>query len=201
MRNIGLCDLYIAPVTVNASTTYTAGTPVKLARAISAKISEKFNSENLYSDDSLEGIMTSFDSITIELEVDKLTQTARAALYGQLNQYGMLVGNTKDVAPDVAIGFRAKNNNGKYDFYWYYVGTVTSDHGSDEFNTSADKPKAGSGKVTITCRGREKDQNYKVQINETELVTANVKAQALLTPSAGAIPWFSAVQEPLTSNS
>ena len=40
-RTCGLKDFYIALVQSNTATAYEAGTPVKLARAIKAKIDEK----------------------------------------------------------------------------------------------------------------------------------------------------------------
>ena len=48
-RTCGLKDFYIALVQSNTATAYTAGTPVKLARAIKAKIDEKWTSEKIYS--------------------------------------------------------------------------------------------------------------------------------------------------------
>ena len=53
-RRVGLKDIYVALVTKNDATGYTAGIPTKLARAISAKVSDKFSSEKLYSDDAVE---------------------------------------------------------------------------------------------------------------------------------------------------
>lgn len=38
-------DIYVALVTQNDATAYAAGTPVKLARAISGKVSDKFSVE------------------------------------------------------------------------------------------------------------------------------------------------------------
>lgn len=55
-RTCGLKDFYIALVQSNTATAYTAGTPVKLARAIKAKIDEKWTSEKIYSDDNTEEV-------------------------------------------------------------------------------------------------------------------------------------------------
>ena len=46
-------DIYVAPVTQNDATAYAAGAPVKLARAISGKVSDKFSVEKIYSDDGV----------------------------------------------------------------------------------------------------------------------------------------------------
>ena len=56
-RTCGLKDFYIALVQSNTATAYTAGTPVKLARAIKAKIDEKWTSEKIYSDDNTEEVI------------------------------------------------------------------------------------------------------------------------------------------------
>jgi len=50
-RQIGLKDIHIAIVTSDDSTETVYATPVKLERAISAKISPKSNSDNIYSDE------------------------------------------------------------------------------------------------------------------------------------------------------
>ena len=64
-RTCGLKDFYIALVQSNTATAYTAGTPVKLARAIKAKIDEKWTSEKIYSDDNTEEVITSYEGYAI----------------------------------------------------------------------------------------------------------------------------------------
>lgn len=51
-RQIGLRDIHIAILTKDDNIGETYDTPVKLERAISAKISPKSNSDNIYSDDT-----------------------------------------------------------------------------------------------------------------------------------------------------
>ena len=62
-RYCGLRDVYVAKVTQNDTEGYTAETPVKMARAIKAKISDKFTSEKLYSDDGVEGMLQAYEGI------------------------------------------------------------------------------------------------------------------------------------------
>ena len=52
-RTMSFKDLYVALVTENTATGYTTGTPVKLARAIKGKVSDKFSTEKIYSDDTV----------------------------------------------------------------------------------------------------------------------------------------------------
>ena len=89
-RNIGLRDIYVAEVTEDTESKYTAGTPVKLARALSAKITDKFNSENIYSDDMLEDVIECYSETEVELKINTLSQEAYTKLYTTLNDNGFL---------------------------------------------------------------------------------------------------------------
>ena len=60
-RTCGCRDFYIAKLTQNDATGYVAGTPVKLARAIKAKVDEKWSSEKIYSDDGTEEVINSYE--------------------------------------------------------------------------------------------------------------------------------------------
>lgn len=188
-RNVGLRDLFTATITQNTKEEYSTGKPEMLARAVSAKIQEKFNSEPLYSDDSPEGTIRSFEGVSIELEVDKLLCEKIARIYGQTYKNGFLVGNTQDVNKDFALGFRSKiGDTNKYEFYWFYV--VGVDGGLEtELETLAEKPKGAKVKIKLIGRGREKDDNYKIVVNETELMEDQTDALTAIKN------WFSKVQE------
>ena len=93
-RTCGLKDFYIALVQSNTATAYTAGTPVKLARAIKAKIDEKWTSEKIYSDDNTEEVITSYEGTDVELEINALAPQDRVILFGQLYEKGFLRKNS-----------------------------------------------------------------------------------------------------------
>ena len=71
-RTCGCRDFYIAKLTQNDAKAYVAETPVKLARAIKAKVDEKWSSEKIYSDDGTEEVINSYEGTEIELEVNAL---------------------------------------------------------------------------------------------------------------------------------
>lgn len=121
-RYCGLRDVYVAKVTQNDTEGYTAGTPVKMARAIKAKISDKFTSEKLYSDDGVEGMLQAYEGTDVELEVNTLAAADRAAFFGQAYLNGFLLKSAEDEAPEVALGYRVRRLNGKFDFVWMYCG-------------------------------------------------------------------------------
>lgn len=72
-RRKALKDIYIAIVTKNDATGYTADTPVKLGRAISAKVTVKKSTETTRSDDSIEEIIENSEGTEIEFDVNKLS--------------------------------------------------------------------------------------------------------------------------------
>ena len=73
-RTCGCRDFYIAKLTQNDAKAYVAETPVKLARAIKAKVDEKWSSEKIYSDDGTEEVINSYEGTEIELEVNALAR-------------------------------------------------------------------------------------------------------------------------------
>ena len=114
-RVVGLKDICVAEVTTNDATTYAADTPTRLAKAITATIKETFEVEYLYSDDEVEDTTETFVKAEIELEVNRLTPGDYALLFDSLYKSGYLVKSESDRAKEVALGFRAKQNNGKYE--------------------------------------------------------------------------------------
>ena len=82
-RQIGLRDIHIAIVKTDDSTATTYDPPTILERAISAKLSPKSNSDNIYSDDTVEDIITAFEGVDVEIEVNQLTLIVEQNYKGQ----------------------------------------------------------------------------------------------------------------------
>lgn len=201
-RRCGLRDIYLAKVTKNETDGYTAGTPFKFARAIKAKVSDSYNSEKIYSDDGTEDIVNSYQGTTIELEVNTLAPQDRAALWDRLYAEGYLVEAAEDTPPELALGYRTRQLNGKYEFVWYYCGKF--DQGQDEeYNTIEDKKNAVTSTIKASFYERAKadvlpnqttgedEEKHLVRVRVDE---SNLAADA--TEAAAAIKdWFSEVQE------
>ena len=201
-RRCGLRDIYLAKVTKNATDGYTAGTPFKFARAIKAKITDNYNSEKIYSDDGTEDIVNTYQGTTIELEVNALAPQDRAALWNRLWAEGYLVEASEDNPVELALGFRTRQLNGKYEFVWYYCGKF--DQGQDEeYNTIEDKKNAVTSTIKASFYERAKADNLpNAATSETEekhLVRVRVDESNLAadaTQAAAAIKaWFAQVQE------
>lgn len=114
----GLKDLYFAPITMtDGKETY--GTPVKMAEAITADLSVNVAEATLYADDTLNQSVKEFTNGTIKLGVADLDAEVLASILGQsTDEAGVTWASGNDVAPYVAIGFRAAKPNGIYRYIW-----------------------------------------------------------------------------------
>lgn len=182
-------DIYVAPVTQNDATAYAAGTPVKLARAISGKVSDKFSVEKIYSDDGVEDTVETYEGTDVEFEVNSLAPQDKAMLFGHLYKNGWLVKNKDDKAPEVAVGYRAKKLNGKYEFVWLYVGTFGQGY-DDNYQTQEDKVTTQTATLNGSFYERACDGNFETQVDESNLLTEHTDAAAAIKN------WFGKVQEP-----
>ena len=191
-RRVGLKDIYVALVTKNDATGYTAGTPTKLARAISAKVSDKYSSEKLYSDDAVEETATNYEGTEIELDVNALTPAEKATLFGHLYEKGFLVKGEDDKPNEIAIGYRVKRLNNKYEFVWYFCGTASE--GMEETNeTKADKVSTQTDTVKLSCYARKHDGKFSCSVDESNLIAEDTDAASAIENR------FSKVQEWPTS--
>lgn len=201
-RRCGLRDIYLAKVTKNAADGYAAGTPFKFARAIKAKITDNYNSEKIYSDDGTEDIVNTYQGTTVELEVNTLAPQDRAALWNRLWAEGYLVEASEDTPVELALGFRTRQLNGKYEFVWYYCGKF--DQGQDEeYNTIEDKKNAVTSTIKASFYERAKadslpnatagevEEKHLVRVRVDESNLAETAAQAAAAIKA----WFEKVQE------
>lgn len=188
-RFVGLRDFYVALVTENTATAYTTGVPVKLARAIKAKISDKRSTEDLESDDGTEESLDAYEGTEVELEVNSLAPQDLAFLFGHKFENGYLMKSSDDKAPEVALGYRERKLNGKYEFVWLYVGRFAE--GRDENReTKGKKPNAQTETIKGSFHEREIDHLYDVRVDEDNLVAEDTGAAAAIKK------WFEKVQEP-----
>ena len=121
MATIGLDKLYYAKITEAEDGEETYGTPEILAKAISAELSVELAEATLYADDGASEVVKDFKSGKLMLGVDDIGITAAQDLTGAAaDDNGVLISAGENIAPPVAIGFRALRANGKYRYFWLY---------------------------------------------------------------------------------
>jgi phi13 family phage major tail protein len=121
MATIGLDKLFYAPITENENGYETYGTPVMLAKAISAELSVELAEATLYADDGACDVVKEFKDGKLTLGVNDIGQAAAEELTGAaVDENGVLISASEDSGNPVAVGFRAKKANGKYRYFWLY---------------------------------------------------------------------------------
>lgn len=194
-RLVALKDICVAAVTTNDEDVYAADVPVRLAKAIAATVKDTFSVEYTYSDDEVEDTVETYEKTEIELEVNRLTPGDYALLFDTLYKYGFLAKAEGDKAKEVALGFRAKQGNGKYEFSWYYCGKA--EHPDVTYETVKDKKTAQTIKITFTFYARKKEDTiegekkklYALIVDESNLLEEHTTAKEAIAT------WFSEVQE------
>ena len=121
MATIGLDKLFVAPITEDSNGNETYGTPVQLAKAISAELSVELNEAILYADDGQAESVKEIKSGTLSLNIEDLGQANAPVLLGaEVDENGVLISRGEDNPTYVAVGFRARKANGKYRYFWLY---------------------------------------------------------------------------------
>jgi len=194
-RLVGLKDICVAEVTTNDQDVYAADIPVRLAKALSATVKDTFSVEYTYSDDEVEDTIETYEKSEIEIEVNRLAPGDYSLLFDTLYKHGFLVKAESDKAKEVALGFRAKQGNGKYEFSWYYCGKA--EHPDVSYETIKDKKTAQTIKLVFTFYARKKEDTidgekkklYALIVDESNLLEEDKTAAEAIAD------WFGKVQE------
>ncbi|MGL5245385.1 MAG: major tail protein, partial [Sarcina sp.] len=128
--------------------------------------------------------------IEVEIELNDLSPEQEAILRGCKYENGFLLDNQDDMANEIAIGWRAKRTDKKYEFVWLYCGKF-SEGISDAYETQQDKLKTQTPKLKGTFYPRAKDGNWRVRVNESYLQEQHTDAKKAIQS------WFDKVQEPV----
>lgn len=136
---IGLEKLYYSKITKDDNTGLTFGTPIYLAGVKEIKISPKVSTEKLYAENKLWEQATSLDDIEVSVNLADLTNAQLADLLGhKIATEGGIIANADDIAPYVALLYKANKSNGKARYGILYKGKL---------ELPEDSAKGAEGKV------------------------------------------------------
>ncbi|MGN7309917.1 major tail protein [Alkalicoccobacillus gibsonii] len=117
----GLKDLHYAPILKESAEETVYGDVKPLGPAMAFNMQPSVNRGNLRADDKVLFSDTSKGPITVTLNVAYLDKEVQAAILGkEIHENGMISDNAIDQAPYIAIGGRAENARGGYDYFWVY---------------------------------------------------------------------------------
>ncbi|MBQ3265063.1 MAG: cadherin-like beta sandwich domain-containing protein [Ruminococcus sp.] len=192
MSTIGLDRPFYAKITEDPITGYeTYGTPIQMAKAISADLSIELAEATLYADDGPAEVVKEFKSGKLSLGIDELYSGVAADLIGvTVDANGVVISASEDGASTVAIGFRAKKSNGKYRYFWLYK--VKFGIPGNTLATKGDSITFNTPKLEGTIMRRNKIDNngnhpWKAEVMEGETGVVQTAVNN----------WFNEVYEPV----
>ena len=126
MPIIGVEKLYIAEQTADSVSALTYGTPAYYAGIKEIGIKPKQDTAKLYAENILWDQATTFDTADVDLILSDLTSAQRAFLLGQNTAtLGGVYAKSTDVAPYVAVLYKANLSSGGYRYGVLYKGRFT----------------------------------------------------------------------------
>lgn len=190
MATIGLDKPHYAIITEDSDGNETYGTPKVLAKAIQADTTANTSTATLYADDGADETVIEFVNGTLSLGINDLAPDVAADILGStVDANGVLVASTEDIAPYVAVGFRAKKANGKYRYFWLY--RVKFGVPATNLATKGESITFQTPTIEGTIMRRNKPDAFGNHPWKTEVTEGDTGVSAA-TISA----WFNAVYEP-----
>ena len=166
-RQVGLKDFHVCKILTDvAGVGATYESPVRIPGIISATMSTERSTESYYSDDIVEETFSSFNSISLEVEVSNLSQSERALLLGQTVKKGVSAASADDTAKEVGIMFRSKRTNGQYRYVALTRGKFVEP--SESFATESDSLSPQTMTLTFTGIPLQCNGIYKITADEGE---------------------------------
>lgn len=160
MATIGLRDLYVDVLTSDEEgTAVYENAPTRLAKAITADLSVNTTQEKLYADDGVDVTVSEFVDGELTLGTNDLSPEAAEKILGLTkDSKGVLISNSDDMPPYVAVGFRAKRPDGTFKFVWLYK--VQFNIPSESYKTKGESIEFTTPEITGTIIART-DGNWK----------------------------------------
>jgi phi13 family phage major tail protein len=188
---IGLDSLYVAEVTQDDASGYTAGTPAFLAPAAEATQAPTTNSETVYADDQPFENIISEGETKLELTITALVAAMYASLLGRVMDVasGRVFDNPAASPPYFALSFRSIKSNGKYRYYQYLKGTFEPP--AEDLATKTATPAPKTTKLVFTAIPTV----YKFDLGTVTDAVKRIFGDEDTT-NFDATGWFSQVQTP-----
>ena len=190
MATVGLDRLFYSKITEDTSGNETYGTPLLLAKAMSADLEIELNEATLFADDSAAEVVKEFKSGKLSLGINDIGAAVAGDLVGAvIDDNGVVISQGEGMPSPVAVGFRAKKSNGKYRYFWIY--RVIFGIPATNLATKGDSISFNTPTVEGTILRRNKldgqgKHPWKAEVNEDD-------ASVLAATITG---WYTAVYEP-----
>lgn len=163
---IGLNTFAYAKLTKDDKTGVQYSEVIEVPGIISAKVDPKTSSEVQFFDDGPGATQTVIGQVDLELELNQIPHAVLRDWLGHKIVKGVLVGNTGDKAPYVAVGFKTPTVEGGNQYIWLYKGKFEIP--GSEHSTQTDKAGMKTRKIKGTFVRRNFDNQYRVIGDDNE---------------------------------
>lgn len=194
MAFVGLRYPVAAPVaTDTAGTAITYSTGFVVGKAITANIKKNHNTNPLYADDTIAEMDNGITGMTIELNVDDLSDSVRADLLGlsTVNTSGTSVTvdyyeETDNAAPYVGFGYiRVRRKGGSTTYQGVWVHKVQFGEDNESTQTKGENIEWQTPTLNGTVFGVQNDTSGKIKYREIKPFETETAAKTWLNGKAG----------------
>ncbi|SDO79230.1 major tail protein [Halobacillus aidingensis] len=167
----GLKDLHYAVIQTESDESTTYDTPKPLGPAIAFNLQPAVNRANLRADDKVLFSDSNKGPTAVTLNTAYLEKEVEADLLGKtVNSNGTISDNASDKAPYVAVGGRAENARGGYDYFWIY--RIQFAPAEENMNTKEETPTYQTRNLAGEAIPRLDDGEEKIRAwSEDESIT------------------------------
>jgi phi13 family phage major tail protein len=178
---VGLEKLYVAKILSDGETT-TYDTPKYLAGIKEIGVKPKVNSDEFYAENQLWLSETTLANIDVEVDITDLTNEDEAMLLGhKIATEGGIIKSADDVAPEVALLFKANKGNGKARYVVLYKGKFSI--GDEDYKGKEGKANFQAKKLKATFAPLHSNSMWSYKIDEEQGMTDTKFFEKVIIPT------------------
>ncbi|RXM57214.1 major tail protein [Clostridium tetani] len=178
---VGLEKLYVAKILSDGETT-TYDTPKYLAGIKEIGVKPKVNSDEFYAENQLWLSETTLANVDVEVDITDLTNEDEAMLLGhKIATEGGIIKSADDVAPEVALLFKANKGNGKARYVVLYKGKFSI--GDEDYKGKEGKANFQSKKLKATFAPLHSNSMWSYKNDEEQGMTDTKFFEKVIIPT------------------
>lgn len=178
---VGLEKLYVAKILSDGETT-TYDTPKYLAGIKEIGVKPKVNSDEFYAENQLWLSETTLANVDVEVDITDLTNEDEAMLLGhKIATEGGIIKSADDVAPEVALLFKANKGNGKARYVVLYKGKFSI--GDEDYKGKEGKANFQSKKLKATFAPLHSNSMWNWKVDEEDGMTDEKFFKSVIIPT------------------
>lgn len=164
MAQIGLKDLHFAILTKDTKNELVYEPVEPLIEVMTANVNTNVNTAELYADDRLCELISTFVKAEVTIETTSLPLATRAKILGHTYENGVLMEKSTDVPPYLAMGFKSLKSNGKYRYVWLLKGMA--EPLSEEYASKKDGIDYKTSNLKLIFMSRAHDDEWRLTADE-----------------------------------